>query len=292
MEETTKKYKELHREIEQFLSLTTRYPFTAEQIDRQFNIQTREGKRYRWQILEYLVGKGQLEKLGTNRYRVFDQRLEEIDWIAADVEDVVKVSWPLNLQKYVKTYHRSINIIAGSPGAGKTAFLYNFILRNPHQNIVLFTNDMTPEEIKERFNNANLENPSLTHFRVFDRNDNFGDVVEPDSINVIDYLDLNSEVYLIGEEIEKIYRKLNRGIAVIGIQKKPGQELGQGGIFSEKRSKLYLSLDTIKVGTELVHNLVIQKVRGRTNPLTNPRYMSFKFKLVGGINFLPVGEAR
>ncbi len=288
MEDTERAYKIISNDISQFLSLVGSGAFTSETLDRQFNYQTRMAKHYRWQILERLVSAGKLEKVGTGKYRLPDQQLKEVDWIAADVEDVVKVSWPLNLQKYVKTYHRSINIIAGSPGAGKTAFLYNFILRNPHQNIVLFTNDMTPEEIKERFNNANLENPSLTHFRVFDRNDNFGDVVEPDSINVIDYLDLNSEVYLIGEEIEKIYRKLNRGIAVIGIQKKPGQELGQGGIFSEKRSKLYLSLDTIKVGTELVHNLVIQKVRGRTNPLTNPRYMSFKFKLVGGINFLPV----
>ena len=288
-----KTYKIITKDLEQFLSLVGPHIFTSEQIDRQFNIQTREAKGYRWHALENLVKANRLQKVATNKYRLVDSKLEILDWQDADVEDTVKVLWPLNLHKYVKTYHKSINIIAGAPGAGKTAACYDFILRNMGHpmGIVLFTNDMTAEEIKERMDNSEMEIPYPAPFPIYDRADNFGDVIEPDKINVIDYLDLNSEVYLIGDEIEKIYRKLNRGIAVIAIQKKPGQDIGIGGLYSWKRAKFYCSLDSIKEGNEYLHKLVIVKARGRIDPKVNPLSVLIKFSLVNGIKFIPRGVA-
>lgn len=281
----------VRHDIEQFLSLVGNDSFTSDQIDKQFNFNSREAKHWRWRILEQdlLARDHRIEKLGTGKYRLVNTTLEEVDWWNADIEDTVKITWPLNLHKYVKTYHRSIIIIAGSPGAGKTAFLYNFLLRNMGNKMgeYLFTNDMTPEEIKERLINAapDIEIPSPPPFKIFDRADNFGDVIEPNAINIVDYLDLNSELYLIGEEIEKIYRKLDRGIALVAIQKKPNQEVGVGGMFSSKRSKLYLAMDGVKVNGELMHKLTIHKARGRVDPKINPKSLEFTFKLAGGIRF-------
>lgn len=286
-----KRYKIVNQDLQQFLSLVKGYTFTLEQLYKQFNYTTREAKNNCWHVLEYLVKKGELEKIATGKYRHFDPTLEEIHWRNANVEDIVKVNLPLSLDRYVKIYHKSINIIAGAPGAGKTAFLYDFLLRNMNMNdypLILFTNDMTAEEIKERMLNAEIEIPNPSPFKVYDRADNFADVVEPDAINVIDYLDLNSEVYLIGDEIEKIYRKLKRGIAWIGIQKKPGQEIGQGGVFSIKRAKLYLSLDQMKENEQWIHKLIILKARGRVIPSVNPRQLQVRFKLVDGIKFVNV----
>jgi hypothetical protein len=288
MPEDSKTYKLVFNEIEQFLSTAGDYPFTAGQIDKQFNYQSREAKNDRWHVLDKLVKANRLEKLGVGKYRQPNCQLSEINWWEANVQDTVKVTWPLELEKYVKTYHKSINIVAGAPGAGKTAFLLDFILRNMNNPMGLahFTNDMTSEEIKERFSNADVPIPTPPPFKTFDRADNFGEVVVPDKINVIDYLDLNSELYLIGDEIEKIYQKLNGGIAVIGIQKKPYQELGIGGIYSEKRAKLYFSLDTIKEGYSLYHKLTIPKARGRVIPEINPKLIEVRFQLDHGIRFV------
>lgn len=282
-----KTYRQVTNDIEQFISLQDGSNFTADQLDRQFNYVTRDAKRYRWQILEDRVKKGQLEKKGTGKYRLVDGVLEEIPWQEADVTDVVEVTWPMNLEKWVKTYHQSIAIIAGEPGSGKTGFLHHFVLKNMNSpmGVNLFSNDMSPEEIKERMDNAGVYIPTPPPFKTYDRDSDFGDVVEPNAINVIDYLDMNSETYLIGEEIEKIYRKLKRGIALIAIQKKPGQKIGLGGVFSWKRAKLYLSLGMTEDGGELFHKLEIVKSRGRTDPQLNPRGMEFKFKLIGGIKF-------
>lgn len=288
MSEDERKYKQVAQDIEQFLSLVGVHQFTADQVDRQYNYKTRDAKRYRWQVLERYVGSGRLEKRGTGKYRLFDGALEEIEFMSASVENKIQIAWPLNLQKYIRTYHQSIIIIAGAPGSGKTGFLYDFTLRNMNHpmGVVIFSNDMTAEEMKERMLNSDTEIPDPVPFKVWERYDNFSDVIEPDKINVIDYLDLNSEVYLIGDEIEKIYRKLRRGIAIIAIQKRPGQDIGLGGLFSWKRAKLYLSLDVSKEFGELINKLKIVKARGRADPMVNPTGMEFKFHLVGGIKFV------
>lgn len=284
-----KTYTQVKHDIQQFLELAGDHPFTNGQVDSQFNFKTRDAKRYRWQILEDFVKANKLQKLATGRYKAVALTSEEIKWQGADIEDVIDTKWPLGLEKYIKTYHQSIAIIAGDPGSGKTAFLENFLLQNMNSEmgVVMFSNDMTAEEIKERMINAGIYIPNPPPFKIWEAYSDFQDHEEfkPDGINVIDYLDLNSEVYMIGSEIEKIYRKLNRGMALIAIQKKPGQSIGIGGVFSWKRPKIYFSLGTIKEGATLYHKLTIEKCRGRVNPKLNPRGMEFKFKLIGGIKF-------
>lgn len=288
-EENQESYKTVSNDVAQFLSLVGGHNFSSDDIDRQYNIQSRDAKRYRWQILEDMVNKGILQKLQTKKYRKVEQQLEEMEWFNANPEDTIPMFLPLELHQYVKIYHKSINIVAGSPGAGKTGFLYDLMLRNMEstgRDLTLFTNDMTAEEIKERMMNSDFYIPYPPPFKVYDRADNFGDVILPDGVNVIDYLDLSSEVYLIGDEIEKIYRKLNRGCAWIGIQKKPGQDIGIGGIYSSKRAKLYLSLDSIKENGEYLHKLTVHKARGRVDSKINPRTLDIKFKLINGIKFI------
>ncbi len=271
-------YAQLSTLMDEYIAYTNDW-FTSDDIDRQFNIRTGAGKRIRWQALENKVKKGILQKQG-KRYRLIDRTLEEIDWQSADLGNVIELKWPFNLEKLIKIFAKSIIIVAGVSGSGKTALLYDFILRNMFHKlgIVLFTNDMGPEEMLERMVNFDISIPNPAPFRVYERYNRFADVIQPNSINVIDYLDLNSEVYMIGQEIDDIYQKLDKGIALIGIQKKSGQALGLGGMFSLKRSKLYLSIDH--------GELTIEKCRSRADSLVNPKGMKFKFKLVNGCKFI------
>ena len=108
--------------------------------------------------------------------------------------------------------------------------------------------------MKERF--APLDIPKPAPFNTYERYDTFSDVVHPEHLSVIDYLDLNSEVYLVGTEIDAIFRKLTTGIAIIGLQKPPAtviygkngekksysRDLAYGGAFTAKRAVLYISL--------------------------------------------------
>ena len=50
-----------------------------------------------------------------------------------------------------------------------------------------------------------------------DKNDmnRLTDLLDPDGINIIDYMKINDKFYRIGDCLERIHARLNRGIAVI-----------------------------------------------------------------------------
>ena len=279
--ENDKTYKIVAHDIEQYLSLVEKHPFKVSGIDREFNYKTRDAKRYRWQVLETLVKKGELLKLGADTYRKLDAELPETDWQAADSLGTMNIRLPFNLHKLVKIFPKSIIIVAGSPNAGKTAWLYNFVVMNYGEFVIdLYNSETSPEQMKERFDNFVIPIPTPAPFRVFERYDNYADVIKPDGISVIDYLDLNSDFYLIGDEIEKIFRKLNKGLAVIGLQKRAGQELAIGGTGTEKKASLYITLDS--------GILTIKKAKSWMNPEVNPNGIKFTYKLVGGCKYVDV----
>jgi hypothetical protein len=99
---------------------------------------------------------------------------------------------------------------------------------------------------------------------------------------VIDYLDTNSEVYLVGSEIDAIFRKLTTGCAIIGLQKPPpsvtyvkgvkqviDRDLAYGGGFTAKRAVLYISLSQ--------HRLKLVYVKTPANPKVNPNNQTWTY---------------
>lgn len=231
-----------------------------------------------------------IEKMG-RAYRIIDRSLEDIDWQSADATAVLDLEWPFSLQNYVKLFPKSVVVVAGEPNAGKTAFFYNFILKNMRKHIItLYNSETSPEQMKERFNGFEVEIPNPAPWRTVERYDNFADVIDPNGISVIDYVDSDSEFYQNGIEISRIFRKLNRGMALIGLQKKrnittfKGQKInidvGYGGDLTLKRPSLYLAMGQ--------HHIKIVKGKSWANPLMNPNGLEWTFKLVNGAKFVNI----
>ena len=271
--------------------------FTLQQIDSELGIQTPQAKNLRRGALKDLCNAGILERIETlsGVYRRLDIELKEFDWQHADTDNVVSLRFPFELEKYVKIYPKSIICLAGGKGQGKTAWLYDFTLKNMFHplGVDLYNSETGREQMKERMQNFKVNIPNPAPFRTFERYDNFADVIDKDRISVIDYLDLNSEVYLIGDEIDKVFRKLDRGIAVIGLQKPPPttvyvkgvkklvyRDLAYGSGFTAKRAALYISLD----------NNVLKLVVAKTplNPKVNPTNMMWVFWLKNGAEFIDI----
>ena len=95
---------------------------------------------------------------------------------------------------------------------------------------------------------------------------------------------------MIGDILDKVQAKIGRGYAWVNIQKKKDQELGVGGAFSIKRSKIYLRLDMIDEGGGVLHNLEVVKCRGRARSELNPVKHYWKFRLIDGIKTEQVEE--
>ena len=271
--------------------------FTLQQIDSELGIQTPQAKNLRRGALKDLCNAGILERIETlsGVYRRLDIELKEFDWQHANTDNVVSLRFPFELEKYVKIYPKSIICLAGGKNEGKTAWLYDFTLKNMFHplGVDLYNSETGREQMKERMQNFKVNIPNPAPFRTFERYDNFADVIDKDRISVIDYLDLNSEVYLIGDEIDKVFRKLDRGIAVIGLQKPPPttvyvkgvkklvyRDLAYGSGFTAKRAVLYISLD----------NNVLKLVVAKTplNPKVNPTNMMWVFWLKNGAEFIDI----
>jgi len=82
------------------------------------------------------------------------------------------------------------------------------------------------------------------NFKSYWRSVDFQDVIRPDDINVIDWLYSGTEFFTAGDDIKKIFDKLNTGIAIIALQKSGGKEYGRGGDITQDFATLYLSISS------------------------------------------------
>ncbi len=275
--------------IEQWLTLVNGI-FQVRDMWAELDVKLPSNREYLRVILYRLEQKGVIIKLSRDGvYRKVDSRVTPLDWQNADPKKFVPLKFPFGLEDYCRIYPKSIIIVTGSKNEGKTTYLYEFIQKNMNDFIIdLFNSETGPEQMKERFEPLNIPNPAP--FKVYERYDNFADVIHPDHISVIDYLDLNSEVYLVGTEIDEVFRKLKTGVAVIGLQKPPPspviirgvkklieRDLAYGGGFTAKRAVLYITMGS--------HKLKLLYVKTPKDPKVNPKNMCFSYEFNGSGSF-------
>jgi hypothetical protein len=122
------------------------------------------------------------------------------------------------------------------------------------------------------------------NFKVYERSSNFADVIKPDAINIIDYLEMHTDLYQMGARMREIFEALKEGVAIIAIQKKAGQDIGYGGNFSLEKARLYISLDRGK--------MKIVKAKNWKDPQYNPNGLQCDFSLAAGCKFFMKSEWR
>ena len=270
--------------VEEWVAGTTGW-FSLTNIYSEMKLMEPEQKAYLRVIIKRLKDEGTIRPHGKRDglYRLVDDKAPEEHWQRADKMSV-PLRFPFELEKWVRILPKSLIILAGSSSAGKTAFLYNVVYLNMHDfPIHLFNSEMGVMQIQERFNAIDSDIPNPAPFHVRSRQENFADVIEPDAINLVDYMDLDSEVYMIGKELKDIIQKLNDGVAIIAIQKPPGRDLGYGAGYSLKSASLYLSMDAGK--------LKIVKARERAISDIDPLGKTWEFHLDNqGANFIDITE--
>jgi len=257
--------------------------FTIQELDRELGIVKPAGKNARSQVLHRLVETGVLKKDPRRRGHYCNIRdvAPIIEWQKADPGKPLDLLWPFALENWVALFPKNIVVVAGAPNAGKTGFVLNFIHRNMHRveiaellPIQYFTSEMGAQELKLRLSKFP---PTEWSFDARERSNDFADVITPTKINIVDFLEVTNEFYLIAEEIKAIHEKLTTGIAIVAIQKNPDQLLGRGGAFSMEKARMYLSMDSGK--------LTIVKGKNWAVEGSNPNNKQWSFSLVQGWKF-------
>ena len=168
-----------------------------------------------------------------------------------------------------------------------TAFLLNLAAVNCQKHdVVYFTNEMTAPELAYRLRKIDwvslVDEDGNPRFRAYERFDEYEDVIVPDAINIIDYLE-PAEFYEVGHIIDRLRQPLTTGIVVIALQKKGGNgevAYGVGGQFSEHRARLVLHLND--------DHLLIKKAKSYTGK--NPNGKKYHFDLEDSIRFENIYE--
>lgn len=251
--------------------------FLSSDIDLCRQVSSRDEKKNISKILSRLCDEGIIEKYGNRngQFRRVDTELEKIDFLNAS-NDALDLQWPFGIQNFVKIHPGNILGCAGESNSGKTALALNFArLQQDRFDVHYFSSEMGKTELRERL----LKFPyPLESWRVnfWERSSNFADVIRPDAINVIDFLEIHDEFFKIGLYIKDIFDKLKNGIAFILIQKNKNTDFGLGGMRSLEKARLYLAMEPGRLKIVKAKNWASQK---------NPNGLSISFKLVGGCDF-------
>lgn len=228
-----------------------------------------------------------LEK-NNRAFRLIDNTLEEIEWDEADPDDVYQLKLPYDIETGIGFPFegdifippRGLVVVAGVSNSGKTTFLLNMLARNMDDfESVYFTSELSAVALKRRLipfeDWYELRNGyGKPKFKVIDRGDNYQDVIKPDGLNYVDYLDVNNEAeyYKLKPYLKRIKRALKRGVAVVALQKRPHVPDAFGGVNLRGDTDLYLSLD--------FGELYITKVKDWKRE--NPNDTKYSFDIVHG----------
>ena len=213
---------------------------------------------------------------GDGWFRRINRDEIEIDYKNAK-GDWINVKYPLGVERYFKTAPKNIIVIAGEVDSGKTTFLLNFAsMNNWHSmGITYFSSEMGEFELQDRMKKftkpAGLQSWKM---KAIERSSEFADLIRPDGINIVDFLELHEDFYKVGLYIKQIFDRLKTGICLIALQKNPGKDQGLGGMRSIEKARLAINL-------ERGGRAVIDKAKNWATS-NNPKGLETFYKIIGG----------
>jgi hypothetical protein len=246
---------------------------------------------------------GRLEKEGlvkrtgkrAGEYRIVDKDHEVQDWKNASVE-AVKLDLPLGMHEAVRVVPGSILMFSGVTNTGKTAFAMNIAHLNCYRGTVKYlTSEIEQDEFRTR-----VESFNKVHGNTVDDWDveliakftpaSLPDLIDPCGLNIIDYLEPPAGDFTqIGPLITDIHHALKKGVAIINIQKKKGDEYGAGGQFVKNKAHLFCTLDVLDYP---VCKCTITKCKAPNHGYRNPvnEMCQYKVDVRDGLTIEPIGQ--
>lgn len=277
-ERVERKDRNIAFEVETWINEVTSGYFSVTSLYSELQLLQKEEKTAARVALHRMLNKSITTGNKRGEYRIIENKAEEID-IFSDTDKPLNLNYPLGIESFVHTMPKSIIIIAGESDAGKTAFLLNFSSLNlDYYPITYFSSEMGPTELKDRISKFSRPVIDWKKISFKERGSNFQDVIEPDKINIIDYLELADDFYKVGGQIKAIFDKLNKGIALIALQKKIGSELARGGDFTMEKARLYITLSRDNI-------CKIIKAKNWVNSMVKPTGKQRKYILLHGCEF-------
>jgi len=249
---------------------------------------------------------GDLEKAGAKSgiYRKPNKSYEVID-LDGTVPDPLDIELPLRIDQLCNVYNGMTILAEGEKSTGKSAFGIEtaWLNRNlfPGKVRYMQNGELNKQMLTIRLMLRPQETYPIKKFseriEFITRHRDWWDIVNPEGLNIIDYIEEHEKKYLIPDYIARIQERLTTGLALIILQRVPGRDYGTGG--AEIRNKPSVIVALKRQGkTNSVHIEDIKSYNQQNigtlfgDEVKNPRGLWREYNLKDGWKFFPKGNWR
>jgi hypothetical protein len=205
-------------------------------------------------------------------------------------QDDIGISLPLALHMLVVLYPRNVVLVAGEKDSGKTAFAMNAAYLNRDRlDVTYFNSEMGVTELQSRirkFPQDHFPYNEWKKIRWIERATRFEDYVDPDGLNIIDFLEVGAEAFTVTEDIKRVFDKLDKGLLLIVMQKRSYKEYAVGGEGTLEKARLAINLEHRDGAT--VCKITVAK--NWTGIINSPRGCECQYKIWQGGKMEKDGE--
>jgi hypothetical protein len=251
---------------------------------------SRQEKKNLSKILSRLCDKGILERVTYGEFRRVDCDMPKLNLENA-VREGIDIIYPLDLHHLFRTMPKNIICFAGTQDSGKTAFMLNIARLNINRGMRIryCSSEMGETEIAGRV--ANFKDFSVSkwekYIETYELTVDPRDAVEPDSINILDYVEISSDFSQIAAIFAGIYHKLKKGIAIVCLQMSEHKDYGRGDSFSMEKPRLYVTLKRNPPEGGIAR---IVKAKNWADLQVNPNWREINYKIYNGIEIQGIGD--
>ena len=147
-------------------------------------------------------------------------------------------------------------VIAGRSNAGKSAIAHSILGENiPKHECVLMGNEVVgadgfimPKFYRrlKRMEWAQMFNgDGELNFELLPVGEDYEDYIRENKLNIIDWISIPKDVWMIGSVLDAIKKSVGKGVAVAVLQKKKDVDYGYGGEPTEHYADVYMKIDRL-----------------------------------------------
>ena len=267
--------------------------------DEDFDL---EGLRQRYHIsaesttfytaINRLLKERKVKRLGRGRYRRVIP-IEPVKWWDDKInEEPLVFKFPrcyedgteFGIEDFVEVFPGGMILVTGRSNFGKTVIALSIMGENLDlMRATLMGSEYTASDGKispmfkrrmKRMNWVEWMKDGEPRFQLLPVGGDYEDYIEPDQLNIIDWISLNGEYYLIDRVMKSIKDRVGNGVAVVVLQKNKDAEFGEGGERTVRYADVELRIDAFGENESL---LTIGKVKAPKGKATG---RTFAFTIV------------
>jgi hypothetical protein len=237
----------LSEKIDVWVTETKGRWFDTSELDRDLGVQNQTDKENRRKHLLRLEERKIIERHAKQNksWRFVNKELIELDYKTLSTAKPLQITLPLGLSHLVNLFPGNLAVFAGATNSGKTAAALEVIRLNNNGTmpIYYFYSEGGGDELRNRLDGCEGMDISEWKMRAFSRSVDFADVIAPDCLNVVDYLEITDDFYSVADKLTAMCERIGNGLVIVCLQKNANAKFGRGGSFSAEKSRLYLAFD-------------------------------------------------